>query len=151
MKPTQRYNIEALASLTHNQSFCHRTRPFQVATILTHFRAMFPFYAPLKTPENQRFFSVFRGCRMGILAQNGISCKCYSNQYSCFVTTASCKFRQKFFENAKLFEILPCLGFPDSLKTGSGRCCGLLFEIRILFDFLTPQHIINMSKTEQEI
>ena len=33
---------------------------------------MFPFYTPLKTPENQRFAAVFRGYKMGTLARNGL-------------------------------------------------------------------------------
>ena len=39
---------------------------------LTHFWPMFPFYTPLKTPENQRFPGVFRGCKMATLARNGL-------------------------------------------------------------------------------
>ena len=33
---------------------------------------MVPFYTPLKTPENQRFFGVFRRYKMGTLARNGL-------------------------------------------------------------------------------
>ena len=33
---------------------------------------MFPFYTPLKTPENQRFSGVFRGYKMGTSAGNGL-------------------------------------------------------------------------------
>ena len=40
--------------------------------LLTHFWPMFPFYTPLKTPENQRFSGVFRGYKMGTLARNGL-------------------------------------------------------------------------------
>ena len=32
---------------------------------LTHLRLMFPFLYSLKTPENQRFYGVFRGYKMG--------------------------------------------------------------------------------------
>ena len=40
---------------------------------LTDFWPMFPFYTPLKTPENQRFSDVFSGCRMGTLAKNRLT------------------------------------------------------------------------------
>ena len=33
---------------------------------------MFPFFTPLKTPENQRFSGVFRGYKMRTLAKNGL-------------------------------------------------------------------------------
>ena len=40
-----------------------------------HFRPLFPFLYPpshpLKTPEDPRFFGVFRGYKMGIMARNG--------------------------------------------------------------------------------
>ena len=36
------------------------------------FLANVPILHPLKTPENQRFSGVFRGCSMGILARNGL-------------------------------------------------------------------------------
>ena len=39
---------------------------------LTHFWQMFPFHTPLKTPENQRFSSVFREYEMGTLNKNGL-------------------------------------------------------------------------------
>ena len=31
-----------------------------------------PIFYPLQTPENQRFSVVFRGCKMGTLARNGL-------------------------------------------------------------------------------
>ena len=34
---------------------------------------MFPFYTPLKTPENQRFSRVFRGYKMETFARNGLN------------------------------------------------------------------------------
>ena len=39
---------------------------------LTHFWPLFPLYAP-KNTENQRFSGVFRGCKMGKLARNGLN------------------------------------------------------------------------------
>ena len=36
---------------------------------LTHFSPMFPFYIPLKTPENLWFSSVFRGYKMETLTR----------------------------------------------------------------------------------
>ena len=41
--------------------------------MLTHFRPMFLFYNSLKTPENQRFFVVFREYKVGTLTRNGLT------------------------------------------------------------------------------
>ena len=40
--------------------------------MLTHFLPIFPFYTPLKTPENIRISGVFRWYKMGTLAKNGL-------------------------------------------------------------------------------
>ena len=51
-----------------------------ICTLLTHFYPIFPFYTPLKTPENQRFSGVFRGYKMRALVRNGVIAvlpKCY--------------------------------------------------------------------------
>ena len=45
-----------------------RSRQF---VVLTHFRPMFPYLYPLKTPENQRFIQVSTGYRKRLLARNG--------------------------------------------------------------------------------
>ena len=37
------------------------------------FLANIPILYPLKTPENQRFFGVFRGCKIGMLANDGLT------------------------------------------------------------------------------
>ena len=40
---------------------------------LNPFLASVPILYPMKTPENQRFFGVFRRYKMGILARNGLT------------------------------------------------------------------------------
>ena len=44
------------------------------------FQANVPILYPLQTPENQRFSGVFRGCKMGALAWNGLRLKTSSNE-----------------------------------------------------------------------
>ena len=44
-----------------------------IILILNPFLATVPISYPLKTPENLWFSLVFRGCKMGILARNGLS------------------------------------------------------------------------------
>ena len=41
--------------------------------IFKPFLAYFPILNPLKTPENQKFFCVFRVYEMGKLARNGLT------------------------------------------------------------------------------
>ena len=49
----------------------YRTWPFY-NLFINQFLANVPILYPLKTPENQRFFGVFRGYKMGTLARNGL-------------------------------------------------------------------------------
>ena len=109
---------------------------------LTHFWPMFPFYTPLKAPENQRFAGVFRGYKMGRLVRNGLNLHLMfflgtnlkhlyqnSNKVKTMSTSKLPSSRMLFQKLSILFDQLNCL------KTNRfvSICVYVLVEVTLLF------------------
>ena len=62
---------------------------------LTHFQPIFHFYTPLKTPENPRFFYVFRGYKSGSLVENGLRME-FKLIPNCLMTCSEVSMERKF-------------------------------------------------------
>ena len=69
----EKINLELQEFQNRYKRKCSRCELFYL--LLTDFWPMFPFYTPLKTPENLWFSGVFRWYKMGTLARNGLISK----------------------------------------------------------------------------
>ena len=82
--------VSNLLQILDMPNSCHAQMPFL---------AVAPILYPLKTPGNQRYFDVFRRCKMETLARNELLN--FSNQFLS-IKTAGCHIYKRFIDDSLL-------------------------------------------------